>query len=76
MEKIIRKTEDLKAGVGYIRKNKPQFWHLPPSGAVGMTLCRRNCHVDPQKIETGFRTFPKSKLINAPHLYLTQIGVG
>ena len=41
-----------------------------------MTLCRRNCHVNPHKIKTCFRAFPKFKLINAPHLYLTQIGVG
>ena len=46
------------------------------SGTVGVTLCRRNCHVDPHKIETCFRTFPKFKPFNAPHLYLTQIGVG
>ena len=24
---------------------------------VGVTLCRRNCHVDPYKIEACFRTF-------------------
>ena len=41
-----------------------------------MTLCRRNYHVNPHKIETCFRALPKFKLINAPHLYLTQIGVG
>ena len=46
------------------------------SGTVGVTLSRRNCHVDPHKIGTCFRAFPKFKLINAPHLYLTQIGVG
>ena len=33
-------------------------------------------HVDPHKIETFFRAFPKFKLINATHLYLTQRGVG
>ena len=49
---------------------------LTLSGTVGVTLCRRNCHVNPNKIETCFRAFPKFKLINAPHLYLTQIGVG
>ena len=37
-----------------------------------MTLCRRNCHVDPHKIETCFRTFPKFKLTNAPHFHLMQ----
>ena len=46
------------------------------SGTVGVTLCKRNCHVNPHKIETCFRAFPKFKLINAPHLYLMQIGVG
>ena len=35
------------------------------------TLCRRKCHVNPHKIETCFRVFPKFKLINVPHLYLT-----
>ena len=49
---------------------------LTLSGTVRVTLCRRNCHVDPYKIETCFRAFPKFKLINAPYLYLTQIGVG
>ena len=42
------------------------------SGTVGVTLCRRNCHVDPHKIDTCFRTFPKFKLTNAPHFYLMQ----
>ena len=49
---------------------------LTLSGTVGVTLSRRNCHVNPHKIKTCFRAFPKFKLINAPHLYLTQIGVG
>ena len=39
---------------------------------VGVTLWRRNCHVDPHKIETCFRTFPKLKLTNAPHFHLMQ----
>ena len=43
------------------------------SGIVGVTQCRRNCHVDPHKTETCFRAFSKFKLTNAPHLYLTQI---
>ena len=45
---------------------------LTLSGTVGVTLCRRNCHVDPHKIETCFRTFPKLKLTNAPHFHLMQ----
>ena len=30
------------------------------------------CHVNPYKIETCIRTFPKFKLNNALHLYLTR----
>ena len=36
---------------------------LKLSGTVGSTLCRRISHIDPYKIETCFRTFPKFKLI-------------
>ena len=39
------------------------------SGTVGVALCRRNCHVEPCKIEDCFRTLLKFKLIK-PHIFI------
>ena len=49
-----------------------RVYKVDSNGAHHQTLCRRNCHVDPHKIETCFRTFPKFKLTNAPHFQLMQ----
>ena len=61
LKQTITKLLALPGGIKNLHFQEQWGWH---------------CADEIDKIETWFRAFPKFKLINAPHLYLTQIGVG